>query len=299
MDRVVRHAIEQGLRPVTAIQMATLNTAQHFGLEKDIGSITPGRYADIILTSDLSSLPIETVIAAGDIVAQDGKLEIEIAAYPYPAFALGTVKLPRKLTVYDFDVPAPSSTSTKVRVIGVVENQAPTRALTRVLPVESGVLQLDSRQDINHLALIERHSGQDKVVNGFVTGFGFNIPCGMASTIAHDSHNMVVVGTSRTNMVAAVNRLNQVGGGVVVYKEGEEIALLELPIAGLMSNERAELVAEKTEKIVAAFRACGCEMNNAFMQMSLMALVVIPELRISDLGLVDVNQFEIVPLIVE
>ena len=299
MDRVVRHAVEQGLRPVTAIQMATLNTAQHFGLEKDIGSITPGRFADIIVTSDLTIMPIETVIAAGEIVAQDSKLEIEIAVYPYPAFALGTVKLARELSPHDFDVPAPSPTSMKVRVIGVVENQAPTRALTRVLPVENGVLQLDSRQNIDHLALVERHRGQEKVVNGFVTGFGFKVPCGLASTIAHDSHNMVIVGTSRKNMAAAANRLNHVGGGVVVYKEGEEIALLELPIAGLMSNERAEVVAEKTEEIIAAFRACGCELNNAFMHMSLLALVVIPELRISDMGLVDVNQFEIVPLIVE
>jgi adenine deaminase len=299
MDRVVRHAIAQGLRPVTAIQMATLNTAQHFGLEKDIGSITPGRYADIIVTSDLTSLPIEIVIAAGETAALDGKLEVDIPPYPYPALALGSVKLSREIATYDFDVPAPSPTSLKVRVIGIVENQAPTRALTRVVPVEHGVAQLDLRQDIAHLSLIERHQGRGNVVNGFVSGFGFDVPCGLASTIAHDSHNMVIVGTSRTNMAAAANRLNHIGGGIVVYKEEEEIALLELPIAGLMSNERAEVVAEKMENIVSAFKECGCQLNNAFMQMSLLALVVIPELRISDLGLVDVNKFEIVPLIVE
>jgi len=299
MNNVVRHAIKQGLRPVTAIQMATLNTAEHFGLDKDIGSITPGRYADIVLTSDLTSLPIDMVIAAGEIIAANGQLQVEISPYPYPAMALGTVKINRELTAYDFDVPSPSAESVKVRVIGVVENQAPTRALTRVVPVDSGMLQLDTRQDMAHLAVVERHGNQSDVVNGFVSGFGFNMPCAIASTVSHDSHNMVVVGTSRTNMAAAANRLNRVGGGVVVFKEGEEIALLELPIAGVMSNERAEVVASKADGIVEAFKECGCLLNNAFMQLSLLTLVVIPELRISDKGIVDVNNYEVVPLIAE
>jgi adenine deaminase len=299
MNNVIRHAIQQGLQPVTAIQMATLNTAEHFGLERDIGSITPGRYADIVLTSDLPSLPIDMVIAAGEIVAANGQLQVEISPYPYPAMALGTVKIDRELTVYDFDVPSPSAESVEVRVIGVVENQAPTRALTRVVPVESGMLQLDTRQDMAHLAVVERHKGSGDVVNGFVSGFGFNVPCAIASTVAHDSHNMIVVGTSRTNMAAAANRLNRAGGGVVVFKEGQEIAMLELPIAGIMSNERAEAVASKADRFVEAFKECGCLLNNAFMQLSLLALVVIPELRISDKGIVDVNSFEIVPLIVE
>ena len=109
-----------------------------------------------------------------------------------------------------------------MRVIGITENQAPTRSLTRVVPVENGVLQSDFRQDIAHLALIERHHATGQVVNGFVSGFGFKVPCGLASTVAHDSHNMIVVGTSRKNMAAAANRLNQIGGGIVVYKEGED-----------------------------------------------------------------------------
>jgi adenine deaminase len=183
-----------------------------------------------------------------------------------------------------------------VRVIGVVENQAPTQALVRVLPVQDGVVQMDTRQDIAQIALVERHRSTGKVVNGFVSGFGFNVPCAVASTVAHDSHHMIVVGTSKRNMAAAANRLGEVGGGVAVFREGKEIALVELPIAGLMSNDRAELVAEKAGRMVEAFRDCGCRLNNAFMQLSLLALVVIPELRISDLGIVDVTRFEIVPL---
>jgi adenine deaminase len=183
-----------------------------------------------------------------------------------------------------------------VRVVGVIENQAPTRALTRALPVADGRIQIDPRLDVAHLALVERHRGTGKVVNGFVQGFGLTVPCAIASTVAHDSHHLLVVGTSREDMALAVNRLGQVGGGIVVYREGQELALVELPIAGLMSDERAEVVADKAARMVQAFQACGCRLNNAYMQLSLLALVVIPELRISDLGLVDVTRFEIVPL---
>jgi adenine deaminase len=297
MDRVVRHAISQGLRPLTAIQMATLNTAVHFGLEREIGSITPGRVADVVVTGDLTRLPIEIVIARGRVVATDGRLMVDLPPYPYPDLAVGTVRLGRELNKYHFDVPAPSPEPVKVRVIGVVENQAPTRALVRVLPVQEGVVQMDTRQDIAQIALVERHRSTGTVVNGFVSGFGFNVPCAVASTVAHDSHHMIVTGTSKRNMAAAANRLGEVGGGVVVFKEGKEIALVELPIAGLMSDERAEVVAEKAGRMVEAFRECGCRLNNAYMQLSLLALVVIPELRISDLGIVDVSRFKIVPLI--
>jgi adenine deaminase len=299
MDRVVRHAIAQGLRPVTAIQMATLNTAEYFDLEKDIGSITPGRYADILISSDLPTLPIEMVIAGGEVVAADGELQIHIPPYPYPKFATDSIHMGKTLSSLDFDVPTPSTKAVNVRVVGVVENQAPTQSLTRVLPVEKGVVQLDPRLDIAHLALVERHKDTGNVVNGFVAGFGFNVPCAIASTVAHDSHHMVVAGTSKHNMAAAANRLGEIGGGVVIFKDGEEIALVELHIAGLMSTERAEVVADKAKHMTEAFKLCGCQLNNAFMQLSLLALVVIPELRISDLGMVDVTKFEIVSLFVD
>lgn len=297
MDRVVRHAIAQGLNPITAVQMATLNTAEHFGVARDVGSIAPGRYADMIITSDLPTLPIELVIAAGEVVAENGRLLIDMPAYSYPHTAKNTVNLGRELTPGDFDIPA-SGDSVKVRVIGVVENQAPTRALERILPIREGLVQMDATQDVCQIALVEHHQGTGGVVNGFVAGFGFDQPCAIASTVAHDSHHMVVVGTSKSDMAQAANRLGEVGGGVVVYRDGEEIALVELPIAGLMSNERAEVVAEKAGQMVQAFGDCGCQLNNAYMQLSLLALVVIPDLRISDLGLVDVNQFEVVDLFV-
>ncbi len=299
MDRVVRHAIECGCEPLVAIQMATINTARHFGLERELGSITPGRRADIVITSDLATLPIEMVIARGVVAAEDGQVRVERRAFDYPATARDTVRLGRELVSVDFDIHAPEGADTvRVNVIGVVENQAPTKALTKDLPVRNGLVRSDPTQDICQIALVERHRASGSVTNGFVSGFGYKGACAIASTVAHDSHHMIVVGTSKENMAEAANRLAEVGGGVCVFKDGKEIALVELPIAGLMSDEPAELVAAKAARMVEAMGECGCELNNAYMQHSLLALVVIPELRISDLGIVDVRRFELVDLIV-
>jgi len=300
MNRVVRHAIEQGLKPITAIQMATLNTAQHFGMEREIGSIAPGRRADLILTSDLAALPVETVIARGDVLAADGALTVEIAPSEYPDFARNTVHLGKQLAAGDFDVAAPAGANgVRARVIGVIENQAPTRALEADLPVADGVVGMDRANDVCQIALVERHDGTGGVVNGFVSGFGYTVDCAMASTVAHDSHHMIVVGTNKEDMALAANRLGEVGGGITVFSKGKELALVELPIAGLMSDERSEVVAAKAEKMVEAMRQCGCTLNNAYMQHSLLALVVIPEIRISDLGIIDVTKFEKVDLFVK
>lgn len=299
MNRVVRHAIAQGLKPITAIQMATLNTAQHFGMERDIGSISPGRRADIILTSDLAELPIELVMAQGVTLAENGKLTADIPKANYPEFSKGTVKLGKSLTEEDFDIAAPTgSQNVHVHVIGVIENQAPTKALEAELNVTDGLVQMDSDNDICQIALVERHRATGNVVNGFVSGFGYNKPCAVASTVAHDSHHMITIGTSKSDMALASNHLGKIGGGICVFSEGKELATVELPIAGLMSDERSEIVAQKAAKMVQAMQECGCELNNAYMQHSLLALVVIPELRISDMGLVDVREFKKVSLFV-
>lgn len=293
MNRVVRHAIAQGLKPVTAIQMATLNTAQHFGLERELGSITPGRRADLILTSNLAALPVELVIARGRVLAENGRLTADIPAFPYPAWARGTVKMKRALSAADFDIAAPKGANeVNARVIGVIENQAPTKALERRLNVSSGLVEMDRKGDVCQIAIVERHRATGRIVNAFVSGFGYTANCALASTVAHDSHHMIVVGTSKDDMAMAANILKEIGGGVVLVSKGAELARVEMPIAGLMSDERAEIVAAKADRLVAAMRACGCTLNNAYMQHSLLALVVIPELRISDEGLIDVRTFQ-------
>ncbi len=297
MDHTVRHAIEHGVQPITAIQMASLNTATHFGLERELGSITPGRRADVIISSDLATLPIEVVIAHGEVLAENGVLIREIEPYAYPAFAKGTVKVGRTIEPDDFRIAAPDGkNSVTAKVIGIIENQAPTRALEKVLFVEDGLVVPDRVQDVAQVAVVERHKGTGKIVNAFVSGFGYTTDCAVASTVAHDSHQMIVVGTNREDMALAANRLQEVGGGFVVVSKGRELALVELPIAGLMSEERAEIVAQKSEKLVEAMRACGCTLNNAVMQHMFLALPVIPQLRVSDLGLVDVTKFELVSL---
>ncbi len=299
MNRVVRHAIAQGLKPITAIQMATLNTAQHFGLERELGSITPGRRADVVLTSDLVTLPIEMVIARGKVLAEHGKLTADIPAFAYPASAKNTVNMKRDLTAADFAIAAPKGANeVTARVIGVIENQAPTRALEKRLKVSSGLVDADGQSGVCQTAVVERHKATGGISNAFVSGFGYNVDCAVASTVAHDSHHMIVVGTNRDDMATAANILRKVGGGAVVVSKGRTLALVELPIAGLMSDERAEIVAVKAGQLVDAMKACGCTLNNAYMQHSLLALVVIPELRISDIGLVDVRTFEKVDLFV-
>lgn len=300
MDRVVRHAISRGLKPMTAIQMATINTAEHFKLEREIGSVTPGRRADFLIVSDLTDLTIDAVYGRGVRLASGGKLEADMPAHAYLDSAIDTVKLGRALTADDFRVAAPKGAGATVeaRVIGVVENQAPTRALTAKVPVQGGIAMPDPANDVCRIALVERHRASGDVVNGFVSGFGYTGRCAMASTVAHDSHHMIVVGTSEDDMALAANRLGKVGGGVVFFADGKEQALVEMPIAGLMSSERAEIVAEKADRLIAAMRAAGCTLNNAYMQHSLLALVVIPSLRISDKGIVDVERFELVDLFV-
>lgn len=299
VDRAVRRAITKGLRPITAIQMATINTAEHFGVAREVGMIAPGRYADILLISDLPSVRSEMVIAKGQIIAQDGVAQVDLPSFEYPEWATDSVHLAQPLTANDFhlSVAIPNLRSVTANVIGIIENQAPTRHLRMVVPIENGEVQVDRDKDLSKVALVERHQGSGQVQVGLVNGFGFSERCAIASTVAHDSHHMIVVGTDENDMAIAANELARVEGGQVVVRRGEVIGLVELPIAGLMSNEPADIVANKAAKVLEGFRACGCKLNNPNMQLSLLALVVIPELRISDLGLVDVTSFDFIPVL--
>jgi len=298
MDRVLRHAIEQGLDPMTAIQMATINTAEHFRVARDLGQIAPGRYADILLVNDLNNFQPELVVSKGQVIAKDGKLLIDLPSFEYPTWAIQSVNLGRTLKAEDFRIrvsnPMPQVVA---NVIGVIENQAPTDHLhMEIIPVNDEI-SVDVDRDILKIALVERHKGTGNVMVGLVHGFGFTERCAIATTVAHDSHHMIVVGSDEAMMAKAVDILGECGGGQVVMKDGKIIGQVELPIAGLMSTERAVLVAEKTASVLAGFQTCGCTLNNPNMQLSLLALVVIPELRISDIGLVDVTKFEFIPVV--
>ncbi|HET7011936.1 MAG TPA: adenine deaminase [Anaerolineales bacterium] len=297
MDRVVRHAIQQGLPAMTAIQMATLNTAEHFGVSREVGQIAPGRWADLLLVDDLRGMESDMVIARGEVVAEDGKMLAQSPRFSYPAEVRNSVVLAGPLRPEDFSLPVASPSPQRVHVIGVIENQAPTRHFIETVEPKDGQLTADVSRDLAKAAMVERHRGTGEVRVGLVKGFGFNVACAVGSTVAHDSHHMIVVGTSDSDMAQAANELAQVGGGQIVVREGRVLARVELPIAGLMSDEPADVVADKAEQLLEAIRSCGCQLNNANMQLSLLGLVVIPQLRISDRGLVDVERFQVIPLV--
>jgi len=299
MDRVLRHAIEQGLKPITAIQMMTINTAEHFGLSKEMGMIAPGRWADVVLVKDLHHFKAELVIAKGQVVAENGEWQVKLPTVKYPQWATKSVKVKRKLTAADFVLRTGAAHGSEVdaNVIGVIENQAPTRHLKLKVKAEHGEVKSDLKNDVAKIAVVERHRATGQVTVGLVKGFEFTRKCAIGSTVAHDSHHMIVVGTDDENMAVAANALVKCGGGQVVVLDGKVVGLVELQIAGLMSKERANIVAQKADTVLDGFKLCGSELNNPNMQMSLLALVVIPELRISDKGLVDVTKFRFIPVL--
>ncbi len=298
MDRVLRHAVSVGLDPMTAIQMMTINTAEHFGLSREMGMIAPGRWADIVLAKDLKDFHADLVVAKGDVIAENGKWKVDLPMVKQPAWALNSVHLKRRVTAADFALKSNGSTEkVKANVIGVIENQAPTRRLTFEVQPENGEVRADMSGDLAKVALVQRHRGMSGINVGLVNGFGFTEKCAVASTVAHDCHQLLVVGTDDADMAIAVNKLAEVGGGQVVVKNGKVIGLVELGIGGLMSTERVDIVAKKAATVLAGFEACGCRLNNPNMQLSLLALVVIPELRISDKGLVDISKLELVPVL--
>ena len=299
IDRVLRYAIAQGLKPITAIQMCTINTAEHFGLTREMGMIAPGRWADVVLVQELHDFRADLVIAKGQVIAENGQWKLELPAVEYPSWARQSVHLHGPLAVENFVLKADASHGSEMiaNVIGVIENQAPTHHLRLPVTVNDGEVHADIDRDIAKIALVERHRGTGGVTLGLVSGFGFKEKCAIASTVAHDSHHMIVVGTDEADMAEAANSLARCGGGQVVVKDGQVIGQVELQIGGLMSTERADTVARKAASVLAGFRACGCMLNNPNMQLSLLALVVIPELRISDKGLVDVNHFSLIPVV--
>jgi adenine deaminase len=306
MDRVLRHAIQQGLEPMTALQMATINTAEHFGVSREVGMIAPGRWADILLVEDLKDFHAGLVIARGQVAAENGRVMVELPNVTYPEWVTHSVHLKRPLRAEDFRIEVPTSqtpipagerSKVRVNVIGIIENQAPNRHLHFDAVINAGEVHAEIGRDLAKAAVVERHHNSGRVQVGMVSGFGFKCACAIASTLAHDCHQMVIVGTDEADMALAANKLAKTGGGQVVVKDGQVIGLVELAIGGLMSSEPAGRVSEKANTILKGFRACGCNLNNPNMQLSLLALVVIPELRLTDKGLVDGVNFTFLPVI--
>lgn len=299
MNHVVRRAIEEGVNPVTAIQMATINTARYFKLDGDLGGIAPGKYGDILLIDDLNKMEPSTVIAHGEIVYDEGKLQAQFPIYQYPDRAKHSVQLARPLVAADFLLPSKfNKDETLVHVIDVIENSARTVKATATLQVENGIILPDLEQDIVQLACIERHRGTGQISLAFARGFGLKQGA-VASTVAHDSHNLLVMGTSSEDMAFAANELAKLGGGMIAVHNGQVLAAVPMVIAGLISDQPLENVVNQVIQLENAWKQLGSPLHAPFMTLSLIALPVIPEVRITNRGLADVNEFKLIDIEIE
>lgn len=292
IDHLVRLAVGNGLDPITAIQMATLNIAEFYGLD-DRGAIAPGRRADLVVCSDLENFRTERVLVGGLTVAEDGS-----PAGTWSEPRADTSGVARAVVVdpdaVDLRIDDPGSS---VRVIGLVPGQIVTEHRVEELSPRDGELVADAEDGLAKLAVIERHRGTGNVGLGFLRGLG-PLDGALACTVAHDHHNLIVAGGDDQSMLTAIAEVVRLGGGVVVARGGEVLAGLSLPYAGLISDRPLAEVRTQLDGLSDAARTCGCTHPDPVMALSFVALEVIPTLKLTDLGLVDVERFELVPLAV-
>ncbi len=294
LDHIVRRAVEEGIDPVTAIQMVTINPAQCFQLDHELGSVTPGKCADIVFLTSLEKCGVQKTMIDGVIVAADGKITNEFPPYKYPDKAYNTVHLD-KITKADLAIKAEGE-SAKVRVIEIIPARVGNYERLIDMKVTNGEITSDIERDILKTVVFERHNNTGKAGKGFTKGFGIKKGA-MAQTVSHDAHNILVVGTNDEDMVLAVNTLIDCGGGMVTVADGKVIALVELPIAGLMNSLPLEEMDKKVEALENSWKEIGCKHPSPFMTMALIPLACLPELRLTDRGLVDCREFRFTDLI--
>lgn len=295
LDHIIKRAIEEGVDPVTAIEMVTINTAECFLMSKDFGSVSPSKVADIVLLSDLYNVTVKAVIIGGRLVARDGTMLSSAKKVTYPDWSKNTINVGKTLTKDDFILPN-NKPEVKVRVIQIEEAKVTTKQVIETLKTIDGNVAPNGEKDIAKAALFERHKATGTKGLGFVKGFGFQKGA-VASTVAHDSHNLLIVGTNEDDMAFAGNELIKAGGGMIAVADGKVLAIVELPVAGLLTDEPVEAVQKKVENLEKAWKMLGCNLVSPFMTMALLGLPVIPELRLSNRGLVDAVKFIIVDVI--
>ncbi|SEO17814.1 Adenine deaminase [Amphibacillus marinus] len=298
INYVVRRAIEEGVDPVTAIKLATINTARYFKLADDYGSISPRKIADIIVLDDLTTMNPQLVIANGEIVAKDGTIVKDIPTYRYPDYIKQSIHVKRTLTAEDFHFKGvKGNQQVSANVINIIENSARTERGQFTLTADhDGYIHADLDQDVIKLACLDRHHQSGDRSLAFTHGFQLKRGA-VASTVAHDSHNLLVMGVNDEDMAIAANKLVALGGGMLVVEDGKVIAEVPMPVAGLMSDHPAELVVEQVQQLEAAWKRLGCPIHAPFMTFSLIALPVIPDIRISNRGLVDVTTFQLIDVV--
>jgi len=283
MDRILRKAVSLRMNPVTALRMVTLNPAKYFSL-KGLGSLEKGKSATFAVLKDLKSFEVLAFFADGEMVYEKGRMLPKIRHSNPPERICSSVRL-KPFSKKDLMVP---NSSNEVRVIKIPDGKT-----TASLPSESGFLKPDPANDILPLIVMERHRATGNIGKGFVQGFSLKSGA-LASTVAHDSHNIICVGADYDDMVSAIDALKNAGGGLVAVKDKRTLAILELPIVGLMAAEPAEKISMKLDMLHSAARALGCSLESPYMALAFLALPVIPKLKLTDKGLVDVEAFRIV-----
>ena len=290
IDHMLRVAIAAGVDPLMAIRMGSYNTARHFGLKKH-GALAPGRYADILVLPDLNDFRPQQVYRGGKLVAQDGKM-IEARRQSRRIDLRSTVNI--RSGELDFSIEAKGE---RIRVIGTIADQVATEQLVERAKIVDGFAVSDIERDILKFAMVERHRASGSIGLGFIRGFGLRRGA-IAGTVAHDHHNLAVIGVDDESMKMAVAAILEMGGGLAIVDGDGVLARLPLPVAGLLSEAPIEAVRSQYDALIAAARGLGNKMSDPFMVMSFMGLEVIPKLKLTDLGLVDVEQFKLVELFV-
>lgn len=298
LDYLVRLAIEVGFDPVRTIQMATINAADHFKITKDLGSISPGKLADIVMLSRLEDIRVDRVIVGGKPVAENGRLTEPLPEFEYPDWSRNTIHIRDTIRPEDL---ALKTTSDQSHVdTRVIVTEIPKKIVVRRLQSSNGVVQASPEDDILPIAVVERHKATGNIGKAFITGTGIKQGA-FASSVAHDAHNIVVVGKSLSDMAMCVNTLAEIGGGLVAVNDGKVLGQVALPIAGLISLKPADVVAEdfgKLEQIV--LNELGCELSpNPFFQLAMISLPNVPNVGLTDKGLFDVIQYQIINNFVE
>lgn len=288
IDHIIKKSIALGLDPVTALQLSSLNTSRHYGLKKR-GAIGIGYQADLVIFDDFKNMAIDNVIKDGKIVVEQGKLIHPVKTKIQPPRNSINIK---KITRNTFSV---KDTGNKVRVIKLLPEQLITKQIMARLKSENGELLPDIENDIIKLSVVERHHGTGNSCTSFVKGFEIKEGA-ICSTVAHDSHNLIILGTNNDDMMFCVKIITKMGGGLVVVKDGKLMASLALPFGGIMSENTLVEVRRDYNKVVQAAKNLGCKISDPFMTLSFLALPVIPDIKITDRGLVDVNSFDFIPL---
>lgn len=291
MNEIVKRTIKQGIEPIEAIQFCTINPATYFKLE-DRGALLPGKFADIAIISDLENMVVDAVFLEGELVAAGGKLLIDMPKYTYPDSVKNSVRL-KPVTAKDLQIAAEGSRAT-ARVIGLIPDQNLSEGFEMEMSVKNGVVGADLKQDVIPMICLERYGRNGNIGKGFVKGFGLKSGA-IAESIAHDTHNLLVIGTNYEDMAKAVNHVVQMGGGIALADKGNIINELRLPVGGLITDElTGSQVSVKIRELEEDAKVkLGCQVHAPFMHLSFLALSTSPKWKLTDKGIVDVERFEI------